>query len=556
MVRIRSLSAVIASTAVLALAATACGGSSGGSAGPEKRNDVTGVINGALPSDGPAEDGGTITVVDPSDSPTLDGMKSPSAYTHASISGIVYSKLLEFAVGRDTPYGSMGVRGDLAEKWGHSDDGLTWTFNLHKGVKWQNVAPVSGREFTSADVVCTIDRIMTMPGVQKNLVEIVDQVQTPDDYTVVFTLNSPYPDFDQTMASFYMEIYPCEGTRGEYDLNSTAIGTGPFILQKWDRGVQKTYVKNPDYFVAGKPHLDQVNLLVMPDTQAQLAAYRAGQLDVFAPSDQLYPSLLGSNPDAIVRQQIGLTVNQIMFNAAKKPFDDYRVRRAVAMSWDRDGMGKSFYSHNGYALTGPFPASLFGGMTPEDAQKSIPYDPEGAKKLLAEAGYPDGFSAEMLTTSGYGQPFVNQAQWVQQDLAKIGVNVTLKILDYATYYATYQQQNYSIAWGLGTGFLTTDEWLESLYTSDGPRNWFGTKDATLDAMIKAQQSELDKSKRADELKDINNYILDKVIPEFLGFTLGGLIAQQAWVHNVYTHPQYARPYLADVWLDSSAPGRK
>src|SRR6185312_7350029 len=109
----------------------------------------------------------------------LDGMKSPSAYTHASISGIVYSKLLEFKVGRDIPFGSMGVRGDLAEKWGHSEDGLTWTFNLHKGVKFQNVAPVNGREFTSADVVCTVDRIKKLPGVQKNLVDLVSSIDTP-----------------------------------------------------------------------------------------------------------------------------------------------------------------------------------------------------------------------------------------------------------------------------------------------------------------------------------------------------------------------------------------
>jgi ABC-type transport system substrate-binding protein len=96
---------------------------------------MTGVVNGTLPSDGPAENGGTLTINDPRDEPTLDGTKSPSAYTHAAISGIVYSKLLECTAGRDTPYGSMGVNGDLGEKWGHSENGLTWTFTLRKGVK-------------------------------------------------------------------------------------------------------------------------------------------------------------------------------------------------------------------------------------------------------------------------------------------------------------------------------------------------------------------------------------------------------------------------------------
>ena len=552
----RRLVLFTASASVLAVAA-ACGGGSGGGGGSNgERDDVTGVVNGTLPADGPAEDGGLMTISDPSDAPTLDGMKSPSAYTHASISGIVYSKLLEFKADRETPYGSMGLRGDLAETWKRSDDGLTWTFNLHKNVKWQNVAPVNGRTFTSADVACTVNRIKTLPGVQKNLMDVVDRVETPDDNTVVFQLNTPYGAFDETVASFYMEIYPCEGTRGEFDLAQTAIGTGPFILQKWERKVQRTYVKNPTYFVAGKPHLDQVNVLIMSDPASLLAAFRTGQLDAMAPNDQNYASLISTNPDAVVREQLGLTVNQIMFNAAKEPFDDYRVRKAIAMAWDREGMGKTFYASSTFALSGPFPSTLFGGMTPEEAQKAIPYDPEAAKKLLAEAGFPNGFSAEMLTTDAYGPAFVNQAQWVQQDLAKIGVKVELKILDYATYYSTYQKQDYAIGWGLGTGFLTTDEWLQSLYTSNGPRNWFGTKDATLDSMIKAQQSELDRDKREDELHKINDYILENVIPEFIGFSLGGLTATQTWVHNYYAHPQYARPFLADVWLDSNAPGRK
>ena len=550
--------AVLAAAGTALAVLAACGGASGGGGGgsKDKPDDVTGIVNGVLPADGPAQDGGTLTIQEPSDAPTLDGMKSPSAYTHLAISGMVYSKLLEFEVGRDTAFGSMGLRGDLAEKWEHSADGLTWTFTLRKGVKWQSIAPVNGRAFTSADVACTVNRIQTLPGVQKNLMDVVSKVDTPDDTTVVFTLNTPYGAFDETMASFYMEILPCEGTRGEFDLAQTAIGTGPFILQKWERKVQRTYVRNPTYFVAGKPHLDQVNVLIMADPAAMMAAFRTGQLDVFAPSDQNYAALLTTNPDTVVREQLGLTVNQIMFNAAKKPFDDYRVRKAIAMAWDREGMGQTFYASSIFALSGPFPSTLFGGMTPDEAKAAIPYDPEAAKKLLAEAGYPNGFSVEMLTTDAYGPPFVNQAQWVQQDLSKIGVTVELKILDYATYYTTYQKQDYAIGWGLGTGFLTTDEWLQSLYTSNGPRNWFGTKDATLDGMIKAQQSELDKGKREDQLHKINDYILDKVIPEFIGFSLGGLTAQQTWVHNWYGHPQYARPYLADVWLGADAPGRK
>jgi peptide/nickel transport system substrate-binding protein len=404
-------------------------------------------------------------------------------------------------------------------------------------------------------VVCTVQRIKDLPGVQKNLVDAVAGMSTPDAYTIVFNLSSAVAAFDENMASFYMEILPCEGTRGEFNLAETAIGTGPFILQKWDKKVQKTYVKNPTYFVEGKPHLDQINLLIMSDPAAAMAALRTGELDATGSvNETVLPSLEASNPEMIVRNQTALTVNQIMFNQAKKPFDDLRVRKAISMAWDRQGMGETYYS--GFKLSGPYPATLFGSMTPDESLEKVPYDPDAAKKLLAEAGYPNGLTLEMLTTDGYGPQFVNQAQWVQEDLKKIGVNVTLKILDYATYFSTFQKEDYTIGFGLGTGFLTVDEWLQALYASDGPRNWFNTSDPKLDAMIKEQQGILDDDDRKAKLEEINNYIMDNVLNPFIGMQISGLLTSQPWVHNMYTHPQYARPYVVDIWLSADAPGRK
>ena len=543
-------------TALALVAGCSGGGSEGDGGGGTDAPEANTVLNGELPSDGPAEDGGILTVNDASDSPTLDPHKSATAYTHSQVSGIVYSKLLEFDAGRDIEYGSMGVHGDLAETWEHSEDGLTWTFNLRKGVKWHNVAPVNGRAFTSADVVCTVDRIKTLPGVQKNLMDVVATVDTPDDTTVVFNLNTPYGAFDETMASFYMEILPCEGTSGQFDLAQVAIGTGPFILQKWDRKVQKTYVKNPDYFVAGKPHLDGVNLIIQADPASAIAAFRTEQLDVTGSvNSTLLPTVTSTNPDAVVKSQLTLTMSQVTFNQAVKPFDDIRVRQAVAMAWDRVGMGETFYPE-GFAVAGAYPSTLFGSMTSKEALDANPYDPDAAKKLLADAGYPDGFDVELLTTDGYGPTITNQAQWVQQDLKDIGINATLKILDYATYFSTFAAKDYQMSFGLSTGFLTPDEWLQALYKSDGPRNWFNTNDPKVDAMIEDQRSTIDVDEREKKLQDTSKYIVENVLNPIFGFQYTSLLTAQPYVHNLYTHPQYARPYMADVWLDKDAPGRK
>ena len=552
----RSRGAMAGAMVALMLAAACSGASSGNS----KRGADTTVqdetVNGVLPTDGPAEDGGTMRVNVAGDAPTLDPMKSASYTVPATVTGTVYSKLVEFTTDRKTPYGAMDVHPDLAESYEQSKDGLTWTFKLRKGVKFQNIAPVNGREFTSADVKCTVDRIKSLPGVQANLMDIVKSLDTSDPYTAVFNLTVPYAAFDETMASFYMPMLPCEGTSGQFNLAEQAIGTGPFILSEWKRKVEVNYVKNPDYFVKGKPHLDGFKVVIMSDPASAIAAMRTGELDYTGSvNETLLPTLITTNPELIVRNQIVIGPNQIMFNQAKAPFNDVRVRKAISMAFDRKGFGQAFYGDY-YQITGPIPSTLFGGMPVADAEKAIPYDPAAAKKLLADAGFPNGLTATMLTTDGYGPQFVTQAQWVQQDLKEIGVNVELRILDYATYFSTFAAKDYDIGWGLSTAFLTADEWLQALYVTGGPRNWFNTSDAKLDAMISEQRSILDDTKRNEKLQAINKYILENVLTPFMGIQYSALTVQQPWLHNLFTHPAYSRSFMVDVWLDKNAPTRK
>lgn len=547
--------AVAAILLIIAMAVAACSGSPG-SGDEEKRvaDDATGVVHGELPADGPAEPGGILTTVDPSDTPTLDPHKSSAAYAQLSISGIVYSKLLEYDSGRDIAYGTVQVKPDLAASYEHSADGRQWTFELRRGVKWQNIAPVSGREFTSADVACTFDRIAALPGFQTASISMIRTVTTPDPYTVVFGLDRPFASFDLILASSYMEIIPCEGARGEFDLAERAIGTGPFILQKWDRNVQRTYVKNPSYYQEGKPYLDGINVVIMGDPNATLAAFRTGQVDVAGVTDQLYESLLSSNGDAVVRSQLGMAVHVIFMNQGAKPFDDLRVRKAVLLAWDRKGMGDAYFS--GYALTGAYPAALDGAISSEESDALFPYDPDAARKLLAEAGYPDGFSVDLLTTDGYGPNFVNHAQWIQQDLKDVGITVNLQIRDYATYFASYQQKEFAIGYGYVSGGMSADEWLRATYQTGGARNWFNLSDPALDQMITEQQGMLDPQARTRKLHEIGEYIEDNVVNPAMGLQGAGLSAQQPYVHNLYAVQAYSRSYLAEVWLDSAAPGRR
>jgi len=551
--RSAAVGALIAAAMVLA----ACGGSGGGSGGDKgERDDVTSVINGSLNDDGPARDGGTLTIYDTSDSPTLD-ISNPSYNVHTHTSGLVYNKLLKYETGRDLNYTAQKVTGDLAEKWEMSPDGMTWTFTLRKGVKFQNVAPVNGHEFTSADVACTMDKIRNTPGaVQAGIMSIVDSLETPDPYTAAFKLKSPFGAFDQSVASYNMEMIPCEGARGEFNMKETAIGTGPFILQTWDKGVSTTYVKNPDYWEPGKPHLDKFVILIMKDTAQQMAAYRTKQIDMIAVSDVNRQPMVDSNPDDLARAQMGVTMNMIYINHAVKPFDDERVRKAIAMAWDRKGLGDRWYFD--YNLGTAFPTTFPGAMTPEESDEMWPYDPEGAKKLLAEAGFPNGIDVELTVTDGYGQTVIDQAQWVQEDLKKAGINTTIRQLDYATWSSNVlvlpkDGEGYKIAFGPNSGLASPDEWLTSFYKSGAARNAFNVKDATLDKLIEEQRTILDPDERAKKLHETAEYIGEHVMGPVTGIQFASITFQAPWVHNIYATPAYERAWAANVWVDDSSP---
>lgn len=372
---------------------------------------------------------------------------------------------------------------------------------------------------------------------------------------MVFKLKEAYAAFNETMAHYYMEIMPCEGTSGQFDLATQAIGTGPFMLTTWDRKVQKVYTKNPDYYVAGKPYLDKIVQAIITDPATGLAQFRAGQLDNTSVSEQLVASVASTNPDAFLRRDSGTTEAITFMNQAVKPFDDVRVRKAVMLAMDRVTEGKALSSPD-FKLSGPIPPLLFGGMTPEESAKATPYDPTAAKKLLADAGFPNGFDVTLTTSDGWGPYIVNRAQFVQEDLKAIGINASLKVLDYATFYSTWQAKDYTLGYGYLTAMLSADEYLSSLYATGGTRNWFNISDPKLDALISAQRGILDKDEREKKLMEINNYILENVANPVMSYTVSGPSVQAPYVHDVWTSPLYASGYWKNIWLGPDAPGRK
>jgi peptide/nickel transport system substrate-binding protein len=506
---------------------------------------------------GPPQPGGVFRYALPSDARSLDPHSQSAFNTHIAI-GSTYSKLVDFRTGPDIPYGAPELEGDLAERWETSPDGRTWTFHLRPGVRFHDVAPVNGREFTSQDVLCTVQRIRELPGHQVSQLGMVQEVTAPDPHTVVFQLTEPYAEFDTNLAGHFMWMLPCEGTRGEFDLTTTAIGTGPYVLERWERDRERVLTAHPDYHVEGQPYIERIEISIVPDQAAAIAAFRTGQTDYLSAltlDKNQADRILTESPDALLFREQGLTQTRLYMNQEREPFDDVRVRRAVAMAIDRQAMVDSIRA--GGSPTGPVTPTLFGGLPSQEVAQLQPHDPEQARRLLAEAGLPQGFSTRMIITDGYGENVVREAQWVQQDLAEIGVQVELVVQDYATYFTeSFAGKNYDMGYGLQTPMLSADEYLTGEWTSDGPRNWYGIADPELDRMIGEQRGELDRAAREQQLHEIQRYIIENVSNPVPLYVYDGLSIYAPYLHDVWPHPDYGTRHQARMWLGPEAPGRE
>src|SRR5262249_9088464 len=195
---------------------------------------------------------------------------------------LVYSRLMRHRLGPGVQPGTFIVEPDLAERWEAPDD-TTYVFHLRKGVKWHNKPPVNGRELVAEDVKFTYDRFLTEKGNPvRFLLDPVDRVEVVDRYTVKFVLKEPFVWLIETLAlAGAMWIIAPEVVQQFGDLKKpeSAIGTGPFLLERYEPNVKTVFTRNPDYFRPGQPYVDGVEWFVLDDESTGLAMYRTGQLD-------------------------------------------------------------------------------------------------------------------------------------------------------------------------------------------------------------------------------------------------------------------------------------
>ncbi|RRH89115.1 ABC transporter substrate-binding protein [Variovorax beijingensis] len=359
----------------------------------------------------------------------------------------VYNTIVEFERG-----GTKVVPG-LAEKWDISADGTVYTFHLRKGVKWHSTSKSfkPTRDFNADDFIFMLERQwkesdpffkvtsqnhsyfndMGMP----KLLKSVDRI---DEYTVKITLNQAEAPFLANLAMQYAGIQSKEyaiamlkaGTPEKVDQDP--IGTGPFYLVQYQKDAVIRFKAFPQYW-GGKAKIDDLVFAITPDASVRWAKLQKGECHVMPYPNPADLDAIRKDPNVQVLEQPGLNVGYLSYNTTKKPFDDVRVRKALNMAINKKAIIDGVYLSTGVAAKNPIPPTMW---SYNDAVKDDPYDPEAARRLLAQAGFPDGFSTDlwaMPVQRPYNPNAKRIAELMQADLAKINVKAEIKSFEWGEY---------------------------------------------------------------------------------------------------------------------------
>ncbi|MBI4307860.1 MAG: ABC transporter substrate-binding protein [Chloroflexi bacterium] len=451
----------------------------------------------------------------------------------------------------------------LARSWEWKDD-RTLVLRLHQGVRFHNRAPVNGRGFTADDVVFSVNRIRTPSPkfARRGQFDLVDKVRAVDPYTVEISLKQPFAPFLDYLSWERNTMVPRETVEKADEIKDPllAMGTGPFMVKEYVPGVGGNLTRNPDFWMPGKPYLDGVSWVVIVDDATRLAAYRTARLDYGTESlgginhaEKL--DLERTNPQVgFVGVPLAYPVELVM-DLKKAPFNDVRFRKAIDLAVNRQETVKVAVDGGGH-VSGPLSSRLLPqwALPEEDLLKRpgfrLPKDKDvaEAKRLLTEAGIPPGYTLLADATREYPWLQLAPLEAAKSQLDKIGVNLEIRMMDFATYKDTEARHQFAFR---SRGFLAFDEpddQLRTRYYSKGARNYGDINDPELDAIIDKQRATLDTAERKRLVLRAQGIILDRVYQVHL-FTSQSWAIIQPWVKGLWPTSRNRFGLVEQGWLD-------
>jgi peptide/nickel transport system substrate-binding protein len=433
-----------------------------------------------------------------------------------------HSRLVKVKAGPAVKPGSYPLEPDVAESWTRSND-TTWIFKLRRDVHWHNKPPVNGRELTADDVKFTYERFLALPAnPNRPLLHMIERIDVLDRHTVRFALKEPSAWFLDALASTstWLIAKECVDKFGDLKRAESCIGTGPWMLERWEPNVRLVYTRHPQYFGPGLPYADGVEIVLDRDPSSRLASWLAGKLD-FGPEFQMVVRRL--DLEVARRQKPGLqtleypwpVMNLTGVKIAQEPFKDVRVRYALSRAVSLAEIFESnAFSMGHYVPQAVVPAAMGEWSVPIDqlgpeGRKNYQYDTSEAKRLLAAAGYPGGFKTTVDTTAGFGPDFMDYIQVLLRNWKDAGIDAQLNIKEYGAYLATTVFGKFqAIMAGLRAIYSEPDSYVANIFLPESSLNVSGINDSRLTDMIRLQRRTFDVAKRRDILWDIQRYVAE------------------------------------------------
>jgi peptide/nickel transport system substrate-binding protein len=445
---------------------------------------VTQAAPAAAGAAGQPKTGGTLRYGMVNDPSTMDPHKFSGAAADV-LYGMVYNSLVQYK----PDWG--GVDGDLAESWDIKDN-LSYTFKLRQGVKFHDGSPM-----TADDVKFSFDRIMdpqTGAYVRPLIAPTLDRIEVVDPQTVRITVKQVNAAFLSALALPSAAIVSKKFVEGGGDLNKTMMGTGPFKFDSRQPNVEIKLVKNPDYFEKGKPYLDAITVLPLPDDTARSTALRNGSVDFidFVPWKDI--SAIASNPGFKVYSDTESSGLFMFMKMTVPPLDKPEVRQALNYAVDREAVVKATFFGRGALMNDIFMPKTHWAYV-KDLPGGYSYDPAKAKSLLAQAGYPNGFKINMLSTHEVAM-HKSGAEIVQANLRDVGIEANLELIDFATDVKRQSAGEYELLmWGGGPLYGEVD-FLSAYFRSGStfPKNT-GYSNPQLDKLLDDARMTLDQNQR-------------------------------------------------------------
>ncbi|MBI2917990.1 MAG: ABC transporter substrate-binding protein [Chloroflexi bacterium] len=502
--------------------------------------------------------GGTLRLAFWDSVPTWDVFSASTLRVQIPLS-FVYDRLFVF---KTQPGCVLETEPSLAKTWKWVND-TTLEIGLQPGARFANRPPVNGREVTADDVVYSFmeQTAKKQPSHSAFLKASVERMEAVDKGTVRFVLKAPNAFFLERAFTRASYVAPKEtfDAQGKITVATMNVGSGPFILDKDTPGVSVAFVRNPDYWDRGLPYVDGLDYKIVPDLSTQMALFRTGALE-YAYWQAFHPMIQEAQrtlKDYDVQTCYHSQPPVLGMVNTEKPFDDVRVRRAISMAIDRQTLIKGAYLGMGLVTAtaiSPDDGDLFlpvEQLSPE-ARRYLEYNPQEARRLLAEAGYPDGIKVRLWNTPTYGPTFGAIAESLVASFRPAGITAELYSPEYGMFLERWYGGRFDgllLAWHVGPDFYQS---LFDGYHSKGARGGgsYKSQDAKLDSMIDQITRTFDKQEQIRLAKQVQVYIAENVPTLTMPLTTNaGVVSKR--VKGVYYVPTWEQwiDHLRYAWID-------